>query len=427
MKKSSPQQPMAMRTIFGWAILGRYKPDPELPLSQPTLVGHTAATLSSDDLLKCFWETEEVYAPTTCLIPEEQIAIQHFQANHSYLPTGRYQVTLPRNQNFPPLGESRQQAVKRYHSNEYSTVRKGTWRNFQDVIQEYLMLGHAEPVPSTELTQPVCSIYYLPMHAVVKKSSSTTKLRVVFDASAKTSTGQSLNDTVLVGPTLYSSLTDILIHFRSYSVVISSDISKMYRAVELHPSDHDLHQFVWRPEQTSQLQNFSIRSCSGFQQTATDFGHEYPLASPHVQTYFYVDDCLAGADTPHEAAQLQQQLRALLLRGGFDLCKWRSSSTTVMDSIPKELHEPSQVKYLTEEDIAQPQKALGMFWDAHKDILFISVGKITNQESRKGNQSGINETDTGFGHCPDFQCPRMAISFNNSDEDSVPSALGIEA
>ena len=52
---------------------------------------------------------------------------------------------------------------------------------------------------------------YMPMHAVKKDSSVTTKLRVVFDASAKTSTDVSLNDTLMVGPTLHSSLVDVLL------------------------------------------------------------------------------------------------------------------------------------------------------------------------------------------------------------------------
>ena len=52
MRKVNPQEPMAIRTVFGWAILGRYKPTPEQTSSQPALIGHTAAVLISDDLLK---------------------------------------------------------------------------------------------------------------------------------------------------------------------------------------------------------------------------------------------------------------------------------------------------------------------------------------------------------------------------------------
>ena len=78
------------------------------------------------------------------------------------------------------------------------------------------------------------------MHAVKKETSLATKIRTVFDDSAKTYTGISLNDTLMVGPTVLSSLVDILMCFRQPEVAIITDVSKMYRAVALTQSDHDL-------------------------------------------------------------------------------------------------------------------------------------------------------------------------------------------
>ena len=74
---------------------------------------------------------------------------------------------------------------------------------------------------------------------------------MVFDASA-------LNDTLQVGPTIYPSLTDILIHFHSFKIAVSSDISKMYRAVELSPSDRELHRFVWRKDTSTPLSDYRM-------------------------------------------------------------------------------------------------------------------------------------------------------------------------
>ena len=127
------------------------------------------------------------------------------------------------------------------------------------MVQEYIDLDHAEPVPTSDISKPVGTTYYLPMHGVSKDSSSITKLRVVFDASAKTSTGASLNDTLLVGPTLYPHLTDILIRFRAFPVAISGDVAKMYRAVELTPEDRDLHRFIWRPDQSSEPRDYCMK------------------------------------------------------------------------------------------------------------------------------------------------------------------------
>ena len=183
---------------------------------------------------------------------EKKVVLDHFTNNHVLLPQGKYQASLPRNADAPSLGESLSQALHRFYAKYNSITRKGTWQQFQDVVQEYIDLGHAELIPQAELQCPHSEQFYLPMHAVMKDSSSTTKLRVVFDASARTSSCFSLNDTLLVGPTLYPNITDILMRFRTFPVAISGDISKMYHASDLSPSDRDSHCFVWRTDTTSQ-------------------------------------------------------------------------------------------------------------------------------------------------------------------------------
>ena len=77
-------------------------------------------------------------------------------------------------------------------------------------MEEYFDCGHAEMVPSSDLDKPTNEVFYLPMHIVHKESSSTTKIRIVFDASAKTSTGVSLKDVLVVGPTVHPPRVDVL-------------------------------------------------------------------------------------------------------------------------------------------------------------------------------------------------------------------------
>ena len=147
----------------------------------------------------------------------------------------------------------------------------------------------------------------------------------------------------------------------------------------LSPEDRDMHRFVWWADQTSPLTDYQMTrvtfgvaaspfaAVQSLQQTAEDFGQELPLAKHHVLHSFYVDDVLAGAKTPQEAAQLALDLRSLFTKGGFDLRKWQFCSTQVMDAIPANLHEPSQIKDIS--DIDAHQKALGMHWDANNDYL----------------------------------------------------------
>ncbi len=183
---------------------------------------------------------------------------EHFVSNHVFLSQGLYQVTLPRKADAPVLGESRSQALRRLKTNEQSLLKKGKWQQFQDVVKEYMDLGHAEPVPDNELKLPDSQVYYMPMHSMVKQSSSTTKLRVVFDASAKTSSGHFFNGTLAVGPTLYPPITDILMKFRTYPIALSGDISKMYRAIQLSPEDRNFHCFLWRQDISTDPSEFRM-------------------------------------------------------------------------------------------------------------------------------------------------------------------------
>ena len=288
-------------------------------------------------------------------------------------------MTLPRKQGIPALGDSRAQALSRYVHNESSILRRKIWRPFQDVVQSYLDLGHAEMVPQAELH--VANNYYLPMHSVTKQSSTTTRLRVVFDGSAASTSGISLNQSLMIGPTLHPTLGAILIKFRTYPVAVTADISKMYREVSLSHQDKDLHRFLWRPTPQDQISDYRMTrvtfgvSASPYlavrtlQQAAKDHGDGYPGASLHILRSFYVDDLLAGANTPEEALILYSQLRTILAKAVFNLCKWRSSSSSVLLSIPTDLQETLPVKEMTESHSPSHPKALGLEWDSRLDLM----------------------------------------------------------
>ena len=170
-----------------------------------------------------------------------------------------------------------------------------------------------------------------------------------------------------------------------YPVALSADISKMYRVVELAEEDRNLHRFIWRSNPTDPVQDFRMTrvtfgvASSPFlavrtlQQTTTDHGTDHPLASSHIHKSFYVDDLLTGADNPKDTLTLYASLRELLLRGGFDLRKWRSSSSPVTESIDPSLREKLLVKDVTEYLNSSHPKALGLEWDSSNDTLPTSL------------------------------------------------------
>jgi len=79
--------------------------------------------------------------------------------------------------------------------------------------------------------------YFIPHHGVLHSDSSTTKLRVVFDASATTSSNLSLNDIVMAGPTFQQTPLLTLLLFRTHRYALTADVSKMYRKFMIHPDD----------------------------------------------------------------------------------------------------------------------------------------------------------------------------------------------
>ena len=179
-------------------------------------------------------------------------------ANHSHDKDGWFIVSLPRKTNPPPLGESKSFAVWRYLSLECSLGSRGKSEEFHTVIEEYLKLGHAKLVPVADLQKPDKETFYLPMHVVLKESSTTTKLHTVFDTSAKSSSGSSLNNTILVGPTVYSSFIDVLLRFRRHRYALTADVNKMYCAIKLTQSDQDYSHFVWRKNHTEPLMDYRM-------------------------------------------------------------------------------------------------------------------------------------------------------------------------
>ena len=181
-----PGSPSAFETEFGWVVAGRL----DMLTSSHHVASHHASLATGDDLLRLFWEIEEGPKGEPILSSEERSVMRHFKDCHFRTETGRFVVPLPKKLNVKPLGESRAQAVRRFLRLERSLRSKGQFDTFNAVMEEYFQMGHAELVPAADLEKSQQEVLYLPMHAVRKETSSTTKIRAVFNASAKSSTEQ---------------------------------------------------------------------------------------------------------------------------------------------------------------------------------------------------------------------------------------------
>ena len=104
-------------------------------------------------------------------------------------------------------------------------------------------MGIVENVPSDN--KGSTQVHYLPHHAVIRTDKSTTKLRIVYDASTRANENPSLNECLHVGPKFNKKLLDILIQFRAHRVAVTADIEKAFLMVSVEESDRDALRFLW--------------------------------------------------------------------------------------------------------------------------------------------------------------------------------------
>jgi len=381
-KKATSASLVAKETIFGWVIFGQA--DLSQRCQKSVQILHSINDLNKS--LGKFWELEEV--PNMSHLTKEEIMCErHFQETHVRDSSGRYVVKLPFKENVKQLGSSREIAVSRLKQIERRFVKNQSlshqYHKFMDV---YLKLGHMELVPESEIDVPASSSYYLPHHPVPNKSGD--KFRVVFDGSAKSSSGVSLNDKLMVGPQLQNDLTSLLLRFRMHKIAVTADIEKMYRQIILH--DSDFQRIVWRNSPFEPIQDFRLtRVAYGtasapylaikcLQQLAVEEADNFPLASKATLKDFYVDDLMSGAGSTTEAQELQVQLIQMLTSGGFILRKWASNCNEFLDSIDPDLRLSHASLNIDSDDTV---KTLGILWHPASDTFFFEV----NPSSHEGN------------------------------------------
>ncbi|CAB0030723.1 unnamed protein product, partial [Trichogramma brassicae] len=221
--------PIATNSKLGWILSGNTNgSDTEGSIVCLQTEGHL------DDLLRSFWEVEEpLHAPL--LSAEDKMCEEHYVSTTVRLSDGRYQVRLPQKPNAPTdWANSRQIAKSCLLSLERRFSRNPSLRS--DYVAAMNQMVHSNQMRKVSIEpQDYGSHYFLPHHAVVKESSTTTRVRPVFNASARNAAGHSLNENLLTGPNLLPQLVLVLAHWRCYPIAFVADVSKMYLQVRLHP------------------------------------------------------------------------------------------------------------------------------------------------------------------------------------------------
>ncbi|XP_036319091.1 uncharacterized protein LOC118733684 [Rhagoletis pomonella] len=202
-------EPIVQRTQLGWILTGNVTPVSK----RSTSIRCHHSTLQLESLVQRFYEHEQI-PEDRALSLEENWCENHFLQTHLRQPNGKYLVRLPLKHLFDEtqtLGKSKQTSLNRFYCLERKLQRdEKMCKLYSECIHDYFVLNQITPATTTEsdhctftpATTPTVTSCVLPHHAVLKEESLTTKLRIVFDASCKTTNGRSLNDVLCTGPAL---------------------------------------------------------------------------------------------------------------------------------------------------------------------------------------------------------------------------------
>ena len=168
---------------------------------------------------------------------------QEFQEQLERKPDGSYQTSLLWKPGHLPLNNNKSGSISRLKNLTRKLQRQpDEFEQYDEIIQTQLSEGIIEKAPE----EVKGNEFYIPHKAVFNQDSETTKMRIVYDASAKPTTeSPSLNECLETGPPLQNLLWNVLIRNRFAPIALCGDIKKAFLQVHIKEEDRDALRFHW--------------------------------------------------------------------------------------------------------------------------------------------------------------------------------------
>ena len=301
--------------------------------------------------LQAFWDLD-----TLGIKEGEQSVYQKFVEDVSFR-GGRYCVRLP--WKFPRIMlPDNQELCQRRLYNLLRRLQQSPQilAQYNEIIQDQLRQGIVEIVDPSDAGS-IGATHYLPHHAVIREDKLTTKLRIVYDALAR-SNGPSLNDSLYAGPTFGQNILDILLRFRLFQIAVTADIEKAFLMVSVAEEDRNALRFLWVDDIAAQLPRLAVMRFTRvvFGVSASPFLLNATIRK-HVEGYrdrdhsfvekfnrsIYVDDLIFGGKTEAEAFELYEKSKQCLSQAGFILRKFMSNSPALQARVSSQETNEIQV------------------------------------------------------------------------------------
>ncbi|KAJ2951417.1 hypothetical protein O0L34_g13561 [Tuta absoluta] len=383
------KKPTLFETKFGWLVTGDIQLNKHNKKNEP----HNAICMftqdtQSDTNITRFWELDSVPLKHK-MTSDEQACEELFAETTIRKSDGRFVVTIPLKESPDALGDSYYLAKKRFLSVERKLEREPRLKKlYVESMDEAIALGHMSESKQLNIHANTKS-NFIPHLGVLKETSSTTKCRVVADSSAPTSSGKSFNDIQRVGPTVQDDLLSILIRFRQHKFVVSADIEKMYRQIEIVESQRPLQQILWRSDPSQPLKAYTLNTVTfgtaSAPYLATKCLSHLGTLSPNTNVKraichdFYVDDLLTGEDSIPDTIELCKNITSALESAKFNLRKWHSNNREILQAVSSD-QDVSQSINLSSNELS---KTLGINWNCSDDTLCFQINIAQQQRVTK--------------------------------------------
>jgi hypothetical protein len=191
------------------------------------------------------------YTPTN----DQHSVFDEFKEQLIRDPAGWYETGLPWRGNHPVLPNNEVNSLRRLASLTNRLERQGLTTKYGEIMEEQKAEGIIE---KAEL-RSVGREFYIPHKAVIRPDAESTKIRVVYDASAKAHNSvPSLNECLHPGPPLQNRMWDVLVRGRFHPVALTGDLQKAFLQVRIRENDRDALRFHWRKDQQSELETLTF-------------------------------------------------------------------------------------------------------------------------------------------------------------------------
>ena len=365
----------AVETYLGWTIMGKV-PNSNTTSSDALIITDlfvqeaSVADLWNLDVLGIDDPTHrKVQAETDAEIKKR------FNESVKINNEGRYEVELPWIEDHAPLPTNREIAEKRLEPTIKRLKKDGLLNDYDQVFKDWLNEGIIEKVCESEVSN---NGHYLSHRAVVK-SDSSTKIRTVFDASAREKNYPALNQCLYKGPNVIELMQSITLRFRKRKLGVIADIKRAFLQISLCPRDCDFLRFLWYFEGKVQvlrhkrvvfgvssspfllgetLESHLKNALKNKSENVSDFSSD---TINTLMISFYVDNCVASVGSEDELERFIREATSLMSTGGFELRAWEHSF----------------------DGTGQIAKVLGLLWNKEEDTLSINISLIDEPEPER--------------------------------------------